>query len=77
VLDDVWNDKAWNNVLGVPIVKRILKQPSSQVLITTRFGDLAQKMQESVHYHDVKPLHQEEAWSLLKIQLPTDKVSLF
>jgi hypothetical protein len=73
VLDDVWNDKAWNNVLRVPIMKGILKEPGSRVLITTRFGDLAQKMQASVHQHDVTPLDQEDAWSLLKIQLPSDK----
>ncbi|RLN34997.1 putative disease resistance protein RGA3 [Panicum miliaceum] len=74
VMDDVWGDSAWNNVLTVPIKNACRKQPGSRVLVTTRFDDLAWKMRASLHQHRVSPLDEEDAWSLLKKQLPHDQV---
>jgi hypothetical protein len=76
VLDDVWSDKAWSHVLSDPIRKASQKQPGSWVLITTRFGDLALQMGASFYQHQVNPLNVEDAWSLLKKQLPPHQVSL-
>nr|CAB3490623.1 unnamed protein product [Digitaria exilis] len=70
VLDDMWSDRAWSHVLGVPIRNACQNQQGNWVLITTRFGDLAQRMGASVYPHHVKPLNDEDAWSLLNKQLP-------
>jgi DNA replication protein DnaC len=70
VLDDVWSDQAWRNVLSVPIRNASHKQPGSWVLITTRFGDLALQMGASFYQHQVTPLNEEDAWALLTKQLP-------
>ncbi|CAL4986924.1 unnamed protein product [Urochloa decumbens] len=70
VMDDVWSEKAWNNVLSVPILKASDKQTGNRVLVTTRLKDLAQRMQASFHQHHASPLNEEDAWSLLKKQLP-------
>ncbi|CAO2144650.1 unnamed protein product [Urochloa humidicola] len=70
VMDDVWSEKAWNNVLSVPILNASYKRTGNRVLVTTRLEDLAQRMQASFHQHHVSPLHEEDAWSLLKKQLP-------
>ncbi|KAF8747715.1 hypothetical protein HU200_013208 [Digitaria exilis] len=70
VLDDVWSDQAWSHVLSVPIRNACQHQPGNWVLITTRFGDLAQRMGASFYQHHVKPLNDEDAWSLLNKQLP-------
>ncbi|CAM0153078.1 unnamed protein product [Urochloa decumbens] len=71
VLDDVWSEKAWNNVLKVPILNASHKQTGSRVLVTTRLEDLAPRMQASYYQHHVSPLNEEDAWSLLKKQLPS------
>ncbi|KAF8647791.1 hypothetical protein HU200_065206 [Digitaria exilis] len=70
VLDDVWSDQAWSHVLSVPIRNACQHQPGNWVLITTRFGDLAERMGASFYQHHVKPLNDEDAWSLLNKQLP-------
>ncbi|CAL4983590.1 unnamed protein product [Urochloa decumbens] len=70
VMDDVWSEKAWNNVLSIPILNASDKQTGNRVLVTTRLEDLAQRMQASFHQHHVSPLNEEDAWSLLKKQLP-------
>ncbi|CAO2149541.1 unnamed protein product [Urochloa humidicola] len=70
VMDDVWSEKAWNNVLKVPILNASHKQTGSRVLVTTRLEDLALRMQASYYQHHVSPLNKEDAWSLLKKQLP-------
>ncbi|XP_062182890.1 putative disease resistance protein RGA3 isoform X2 [Phragmites australis] len=70
VMDDVWSENAWNDVLNVPIMNASHNQPGSRVLITTRKEDLAQRMRASFHQHHVSPLDEEDAWSLLKKQLP-------
>jgi hypothetical protein len=70
VLDDVWSDEAWRNALCVPVKNASHKQQGNWVLITTRFGDMAQRMGASFYQHHVTPLNQEDAWSLLNKQLP-------
>jgi hypothetical protein len=79
VLDDMWNDQAWSQVLSVPIGNASKKQPANWVLITTRLGDLAQRMGASFYQHTVSPLNDEDAWSLLNKQLPPqpNQVSLY
>ncbi|CAL4983585.1 unnamed protein product [Urochloa decumbens] len=70
VMDDVWSEKAWNNVLSIPIINASDKQSGSRVLVTTRLVDLAPRMQAFYHQHHVSPLNDDDAWSLLKKQLP-------
>ncbi|WVZ71820.1 hypothetical protein U9M48_020355 [Paspalum notatum var. saurae] len=74
VLDDMWGDEAWKNVLRVPAKKASKKQQGSWVLITTRREDLAQRMGASFYQHHVIPLDEEDAWSLLNKQLPPSQV---
>ncbi|KAG2563770.1 putative disease resistance protein RGA3 [Panicum virgatum] len=74
VMDDIWSDKAWSNVLCVPIRNASGNKPGSRVLVTTRLKDLASKMGESFHQHHVSPLDKEDAWSLLKKQLTPNQV---
>jgi hypothetical protein len=70
ILDDMWGDQAWSHVLSVPIRNASHRQSGSRVLITTRFGDLAQRMGTSFYQHQVSPLDEEDAWFLLNKQLP-------
>lgn len=70
VLDDVWTEDAWNNVLSIPIMNATHKQQGNRVLLTTRLENLAAQMRASFHQHHVSPLDEEDAWSLLKKQLP-------
>ncbi|WVZ48878.1 hypothetical protein U9M48_000273 [Paspalum notatum var. saurae] len=74
VLDDVWSKRAWDNVLGVPVRNASRSQPGSRVVVTTRSAHLPQQMQAPLHEHRVRPLHQDDAWSLLKKQLQPDQV---
>ncbi|CAN6356924.1 unnamed protein product, partial [Urochloa humidicola] len=73
VLDDVWSERAWKEVFQVPVANAARKQPGSRVLLTTRNGDVVLKMG---YYHShsdqlhVSKLDDEDAWSLLKKQLP-------
>ncbi|CAO1943893.1 unnamed protein product [Urochloa humidicola] len=70
VMDDVWSDDAWSHVLSVPIRNASKEQPGSRVIVTTRKEDLALKMGASLHQHRVRPLEEEDAWSLLKKLTP-------
>ncbi|KAL6654503.1 hypothetical protein ACP70R_007968 [Stipagrostis hirtigluma subsp. patula] len=84
VMDDVWSEKAWDNVLSVPTIaaSSILsekmaagdKQPGSRVLLTTRLEHLAPRMRITFHQHHASPMDNEDSWSLLKAQLPPNKV---
>ncbi|CAD6255577.1 unnamed protein product [Miscanthus lutarioriparius] len=74
VMDDVWSQKVWNYVLSVPVRNASKKQPGSRVLVTTRSAHLPQQMQAPLHQHRVKPLENDDAWSLLKKQLQPDQV---
>ncbi|KAL6654499.1 hypothetical protein ACP70R_007964 [Stipagrostis hirtigluma subsp. patula] len=84
VMDDVWSEKAWDNVLSVPIIaasdilsKKMAagdKQPGSRVLLTTRLENLAPRMRIFFQQHHASPMDNEDSWSLLKAQLPPNKV---
>ncbi|WVZ48924.1 hypothetical protein U9M48_000315 [Paspalum notatum var. saurae] len=74
VMDDVWSERAWNDVLGVPVRNASRSQPGSWVLVTTRSAHLPQQMQASLHQHRVHPLREEDSWSLLKKQLRPEQV---
>ncbi|CAN6226878.1 unnamed protein product [Urochloa humidicola] len=74
VLNDMWSDQAWSDVLCVAARKASQKQPGSRVLITTRLEDLAPMMGQSFHQYHARPLDVEDAWSLLKKQLTPDQV---
>ncbi|XP_066340456.1 putative disease resistance protein RGA3 isoform X2 [Miscanthus floridulus] len=73
VMDDVWCQKAWNDVLKDPVRIASKKQPGSRVLVTTRSAILPQQMQAALHQHLVRPLDNDDAWSLLKKQLQPDQ----
>ena len=77
VMDDIWSDEAWSNVLCVPIRNASRNIPGSRVLVTTRLKDLAPKMGESYHQHNVSLLDEEDAWFLLKKQLTPNQASLY
>ncbi|KAK3120688.1 hypothetical protein QOZ80_9AG0692080 [Eleusine coracana subsp. coracana] len=70
VLDDIWSVRAWECVLSVPVTNASHKQPGSKVLVTTRFEDLAPRFYDAFYQHHVSPLDDEDAWSMLKRQLP-------
>ncbi|CAL4980431.1 unnamed protein product [Urochloa decumbens] len=74
VMDDMWSDHAWRDVLSVPIRNACQQQPGSRVVVTTRFEDLAKRMGACFHQHHVSPLNNEDAWSLLNKQLPPNQV---
>ncbi|KAJ1255506.1 hypothetical protein BS78_K201300 [Paspalum vaginatum] len=74
VMDDVWSERAWNDVLGVPVRNASRKQLGSWVLVTTRSAHIPQQMQAPLHEHRVRPLHEDDAWSLLKKQLQPAQV---
>ncbi|XP_066338654.1 putative disease resistance protein RGA3 [Miscanthus floridulus] len=75
VMDDVWSHEAWNHVLSVPVRNASKKLPGSRVLVTTRSAHLPQQMQAPLHQHCVRPLENDDAWSLLKKQLQPDQGS--
>ncbi|KAL6908016.1 hypothetical protein ACP4OV_002186 [Aristida adscensionis] len=75
VMDDVWSEKIWDNILSVPVIVASNEQPGSRVLITTRLENLAPQMRIAFRQHHVSPLADEDAWSLLKNQLPPNKVT--
>ncbi|XP_066353731.1 disease resistance protein RGA2-like isoform X2 [Miscanthus floridulus] len=74
VMDDVWSVTVWNDVLSVPVRNASQKQPGSWVLVTTRMEDIARQMGATFYQHHVSPLDMDDAWSLLKKQLPPDQV---
>jgi len=76
VMDDMWSEQAWSDLLSVPIRNASQKQPGSSVIITTRREDMARRMGCSYYQHYVAPLGQEDSWLLLRKQLTPDQVSL-
>ena len=77
VMDDVWSVTVWNDVLSVPVRNASQKQPGSLVLVTTRMEEIARRMEDiarrmgaTFYQHRVSPLDMDDAWSLLKKQLP-------
>uniref|UniRef100_A0ACD5V8B6 Uncharacterized protein n=1 Tax=Avena sativa TaxID=4498 RepID=A0ACD5V8B6_AVESA len=67
VLDDVWSQKAWGDVLEIPLANVVAR--GSRVLITTRDERVARGMKAVIPYHHVDKLEEEDAWSLLKKQI--------
>lgn len=72
VLDDVWNYEVWENVLRDPFLKAC--QPGSRVLITSRKREVVKRM-GAWSIKQVEKLSNEDAWRLLKKQLPQPQVS--
>nr|ALO70181.1 NBS-LRR-like resistance protein [Oryza sativa] len=66
VLDDMWSDRAWWNLLREPFSHGAV---GSRVLITTRHDDVARGMQAVRPFHHVHKLYPRDAWSLLKKQV--------
>uniref|UniRef100_A0ACD5XGM1 Uncharacterized protein n=1 Tax=Avena sativa TaxID=4498 RepID=A0ACD5XGM1_AVESA len=76
VLDDVWSDTAWKDMLQVPIANASCSQPGSRVLVTSRMEDVVRRMgASSGDLLRVRKLDDEDAWSLLKKQLPEPEVT--
>lgn len=73
VMDDVWNQQAWENVLRTPILNAAGTQPGSRVLVTSRMVDVVESMGASILRVNI--LNNEDAWCLLKKQLPQPQVS--
>lgn len=67
VMDDVWDDKAWGDVLKTPFVNAV--GGGSRVLVTTRHDLVARAMKAREPYHHVDKLDPKDAWSLLKKQV--------
>lgn len=65
VMDDVWSESPWAILQGP-----IMAASWGRVIITTRNESLAMHMGVPYRQHRVKPLCDEDAWSLLKQQLP-------
>ncbi|WVZ50383.1 hypothetical protein U9M48_001641 [Paspalum notatum var. saurae] len=69
VMDDIWSELPWTDVLQSPFMEAARNQPQSRVVITTRNESLVKYMGATYHPHHVKPLGDEDAWTLLKKQL--------
>ncbi|KAL6658414.1 hypothetical protein ACP70R_004000 [Stipagrostis hirtigluma subsp. patula] len=67
VMDDVWDSKAWEEVLKTPLIKTLAG--GSRVLITTRHDTVARGMKAMEPYHHIDKLQPEDAWFLLKKQI--------
>jgi hypothetical protein len=65
VLDDVWSDVAWKEVLQNAF--RAGARGGSRVLVTTRKETVARQM-KAVHIHRVEKLQPEDGWRLLMNQ---------
>ena len=65
VMDDVWSDKVWNELLRVPLNDGA---SGSQVLVTTRNNGVA-RMMKAQYLHRVDKLETQDAWALLKRQV--------
>uniref|UniRef100_A0ACD5ZA51 Uncharacterized protein n=1 Tax=Avena sativa TaxID=4498 RepID=A0ACD5ZA51_AVESA len=67
VLDDMWSQKAWVDVLETPLANVVAQ--GSRVLVTTRDERVARGIKAMLPYHHINKLGQEDAWSLLKKQI--------
>ncbi|VAI94345.1 unnamed protein product [Triticum turgidum subsp. durum] len=67
IMDDVWNYRAWEDVLKTPLVNAAA--PGSRVLITTRDEGVARGVSAIWPYHHVDTLAPDDAWLLLKTQV--------
>ncbi|CAL4956886.1 unnamed protein product [Urochloa decumbens] len=66
VMDDVWDHRAWADVLETPLVHVLDK--GSRVLVTTRHDRVARGMKAVEPYNHVDKLDPDDAWSLLNKQ---------
>jgi hypothetical protein len=66
VLDDMWGDNEWNNLLKAPFSHGA---PGSRILVTTRHVGVARGIKAVHPYHHVDKLEPEESWLLLKSQV--------
>lgn len=66
VMDDVWSEDVWNNLLSAPLADAAA--PGSRVLVTTRNDEVARNM-KARHVHRVGKLEGDDAWVLLKKQV--------
>lgn len=58
VLDDIWDNKLWEEV------KLSLPGKRGRVMFTTRIRDIAAPDEENYHIYDLQPLPYELAWSI-------------
>ncbi|CAL4918457.1 unnamed protein product [Urochloa decumbens] len=65
VMDDVWSERVWNELLRVPLGHGA---SGSRLLVTTRNDGVARGM-KAQHLHRVDKLKSDEAWVLLKKQV--------
>ena len=68
VMDDVWSEKVWYELLRAPLS---YGASGSQILVTTRNIEVAIGM-KAQHLHRVDKLQPEDAWILLKNQVSYD-----
>ncbi|KAF8762264.1 hypothetical protein HU200_009651 [Digitaria exilis] len=69
VMDDVWDHRAWEDVLKTPLINAVGQ--GSRVLVTTRHDSVARAMKAIEPYHHVEKLGLEDAWSVLRKQVCT------
>ncbi|VAI94326.1 unnamed protein product [Triticum turgidum subsp. durum] len=72
VMDDVWNRRAWDDVLKIPLVNAAAS--GSRVLVTTRDEGVVRGVKAMWPYHHVDTLVPEDAWSLLKKQICSSEI---
>ncbi|KAK3149690.1 hypothetical protein QOZ80_3AG0220980 [Eleusine coracana subsp. coracana] len=65
VMDDMWTEKVWNDLLRVPLNGGA---SGSRVLVTTRDEKVACRM-NAHHLHRIDKLEAEDGWILLKKQV--------
>ncbi|XP_037469591.1 disease resistance RPP13-like protein 4 [Triticum dicoccoides] len=73
IMDDVWNYRAWEDVLKTPLVNGAA--PGSRVLITTRDEGVARGVSAIWPYHHVDTLAPDDAWLLLKTQVLSSEIN--
>ncbi|VAI82095.1 unnamed protein product [Triticum turgidum subsp. durum] len=72
VMDDVWNHRAWDDVLKIPLVNAAAS--GSRVLMTSKDEGVARGVKAIRPYHHVDTLAPEDAWSLLKKQACSSEI---
>uniref|UniRef100_I1PTS5 NB-ARC domain-containing protein n=1 Tax=Oryza glaberrima TaxID=4538 RepID=I1PTS5_ORYGL len=66
VLDDVWSERSWDNLLKAPFSHGAA---GSRLLITIRHDEVTQRMEAIQPFHHVDKLYPQDAWLLLKKQV--------
>ncbi|VAI94306.1 unnamed protein product [Triticum turgidum subsp. durum] len=73
IMDDVWNYRAWEDVLKTPLVNAAAA--GSRVLITTRDEGVARGVSAIWPYHHIDTLATDDAWLLLKTQVLSSEIN--